>query len=200
MRRRPADDPRGQSLVEMALVLPVLALLVIGTLEFGFVFDHHLTLEYATREGARTGAALANGGGPLGCGAGQSPNAALVDPQVIAAVERVLTSPGSEIAMVEVSEIRIYKAGINGQELGPVNRWTYTPNAGPVVDGAPLDFSLQGAEGWPACSRNNLPTADSLGVSLAYTYRYRTVFTGLFGMTQLTMQDRTVMQLNPTDA
>ena len=34
-------------------------LLLLGMLEFGFIFDQHLTLEYASREGARVGAALA---------------------------------------------------------------------------------------------------------------------------------------------
>ena len=37
-------------------------LILFGMLEFGFVFSHNLTLQYATREGARTGALLANGG------------------------------------------------------------------------------------------------------------------------------------------
>ena len=51
---------RGQSLVEFAISVPVFMLLLFGMLEFGFAFNHHLTLEYATREGARTGAALAD--------------------------------------------------------------------------------------------------------------------------------------------
>ena len=85
-------------------------LLLLGMLEFGFMFDHHITLGYASREGARVGSALANGGGQLGCGAGRSPNADLVDPQVIAAVQRVLTSPGSLITLGDDIEIRIFKA------------------------------------------------------------------------------------------
>ena len=56
------------------MVITVLMLLLLGMLEFGFLFDHHLTLEYATREGARVGAALANGGGRR-CTTCQSPNA-----------------------------------------------------------------------------------------------------------------------------
>ncbi len=72
---------RGQGLVEFAMLVPIFMLLLLGMLEFGFAFDQNLTLEYATREGARVGSALANGGGTLGCGAGQSPNAATVDQQ-----------------------------------------------------------------------------------------------------------------------
>ena len=84
------DRSRGQSLVEFSVLVPAFMLILFGILEFGFVFTHNLTLEYATREGARTGAALADGGG----------NAAAcntIDAQIIAAVERVITSPGSPI-------------------------------------------------------------------------------------------------------
>ena len=48
-------------MVEIAYVVPLFMFILLGILEFGFVFNHHLTLEYATREGARAGAALADG-------------------------------------------------------------------------------------------------------------------------------------------
>ena len=66
----------GQGLVEFAVLVPMFMLLLMGMLEFGLAFSHHQTLQYATREGARAGAALSNGGGKLGCAFGQSPNAA----------------------------------------------------------------------------------------------------------------------------
>ena len=128
-----SPDTRGQSMIELALILPVLLMITLGTLEFGFAFDHHLTLEYASREGARTGAGLSDGEGDTAV-------CDTIDAQIIAAVERVLTSPGSDIDLAEVPEIRIYKAGPDGQELGPVNRWTYSPNAGPLVDGERIDY------------------------------------------------------------
>ncbi len=43
----------GQSLVEFALVVPVLILLVMGIIEFGWLFNAQLTLTSAAREGAR---------------------------------------------------------------------------------------------------------------------------------------------------
>ena len=61
LRRAGRTDARGQSMVEFAISVPVFVMLLFGMLEFGFAFNHNLTLEYATREGARTGAALANG-------------------------------------------------------------------------------------------------------------------------------------------
>ena len=43
------------------------------------------------------------------------------------------------------------------------------------------------------------PVPDSLGVSLTYTYRLRTPFTGLIGIDTIEMHDRTVMPLSPTE-
>ncbi len=43
---------RGQALVELALLLPVLILLAMGTLDVGRVFQGYLDLANATREGA----------------------------------------------------------------------------------------------------------------------------------------------------
>lgn len=53
--RKLIKDKRGQALVELALVLPLLILLVMGTMEFGRVFHSYLIITNASREGARTG-------------------------------------------------------------------------------------------------------------------------------------------------
>lgn len=44
---------RGQSTIEMALLLLPFLLLVLGVVEFGWYFLHQHTLQYATREGMR---------------------------------------------------------------------------------------------------------------------------------------------------
>lgn len=49
------NEERGQALVEMVLVLPILLLLVFGTIEFGRVFNSYLEVTNAAREGARAG-------------------------------------------------------------------------------------------------------------------------------------------------
>ena len=194
VRRRAESAERGQSLVEMGFILPLLIAIVIGTLEFGFVFDHHLTLEYATREGARAGSALAHGGsGPPGCAGAND-----VDPRIIAAVQRVLTSPGSPIRLDQVSEIHIYDAGPDGEE-GATNVWRYSAGLGPTVDSLPLNF-VEFSSAWPVCTRNNGAVGtDSVGVSITYTYAWQTPISFLLGGSGLTMTDRTVMQLNPTN-
>jgi hypothetical protein len=194
IRRRIEGAERGQSMVEMAMILPLLLLLTLGTLEFGMIFDHHLSLEYATREGARTGSALANADHVAA-------DCATVDAQIVAAVQRVLDSPGSDVDISKVTQIRIYKAQANGNETaGFVNVWTYTPNAGPVVDGSQLDFTGPASPAWPACSRINTqvnPSPDKIGVSITYTYIFKTALGGMLANVTLPMADRTVMTLNP---
>ncbi len=105
---------KGQSLVEFALIVPVFVLILFGMLEFGFVFSHNLTLQYATREGAGTGALLADGGTlTTPCGTVDP------DPYIIAAVQRVLDSQGSPIDLSQVPQIRIYSASLTGPRRVP---------------------------------------------------------------------------------
>lgn len=219
--RRPRSDPRrgesGQALYEFAIIVPVLFLLLMGMLEFGFVFLHHLTLEYATREGARAGAAMADGSvNDSRCNSGNGTiGAPQVDPLIIAAVQRVLTSTGSQLTLsdgtngIPQTTITIYQADADGNEVGPANTWAYTgPQSGvPIpcqVPVAKLDFT-QGTVTWPAAGRNNGPTPDSIGVAINYTYVFQTPLDGIMGFVsgivaapRLAMSDRTVMALEPT--
>lgn len=200
LRRRPAEQrsgERGQSLIELAIAIPVVLLLLLGMLEFGFAFSHHLTLEYATREGARTGAALAAGTGEVLC-----TGASNVDAYTIAAVQRVLTGTGGQVPIGQVKEIRIYKANTTGADTGTSNKWV--PGAGPLVDGVALQFMRSGATNWDPCARHDGPGAwggtDSVGVSLIYDYQYITPLgnlMGLGGAPVLQISDRTIMALNP---
>lgn len=46
-------NQKGQALVEMALVLPILLMLVFGIIEFGRIFNAYIVVSNASREGAR---------------------------------------------------------------------------------------------------------------------------------------------------
>lgn len=48
-------DEKGQSLVEFAILLPLLLLLLMGILEFGIMINSYLTINNSAREGARLG-------------------------------------------------------------------------------------------------------------------------------------------------
>ena len=57
-RRRAAGD-RGAVAVEFALILPVLLLIVVGTIEFGRVYSQVQVYNGSAREGARCAAVMA---------------------------------------------------------------------------------------------------------------------------------------------
>ena len=198
----PRGGQRGQSLVEFSILLPVFMIVLSGLLEFGLIFNNHLTLEYATREGARAGAALADG-------KGDQATCDTIDAQIVAAVQRVLDAPGSPIDLSSVSNISIWRATSTGQPDNSVGIfvWTYTGvGTGPSVDGKALAYSPPNPLPltWQPCSRNaGGSTPDSIGVSLAYTYHMTTPlsvllgFVGGQGASTLAMSDQTVMALNP---
>jgi Flp pilus assembly protein TadG len=196
---------RGQGLVEFAMVVPAFLLLVLGILEFGLMFDHLMTISYATREGARSGAAFASGNdSSMVCTTSVD-----VDKHIMAAVQRVLDAPGSQVKTPRISEVRIYNSTSSGVQSGSAaNVWVYSAGAGPIVDGAPLDFQVA-STGWNACTRDNTWTGsaapDSIGVSIVYDYQMATAlgavigFFGPNGPPTMRISDRTVMALNPTD-
>jgi hypothetical protein len=209
-RRRRGE--RGQGLVEFAIILPAFMLILLAMLEFGFLFDHTLTIQYGTREGARVGSALVNGGGPLGCPTvalpNLSPNANTVDPLIIAAVTRVLKSPGSRVDPAQVKAITIYDADSSGNQIGSnANVWRLQAGPAPSVNGYTL---ATGADtGWAVCSRTNYDSVshlpDSIGVRLTYTYNLQTAlgnvlrFFGGSGLSSIAVSDKTVMAMNPTN-
>jgi len=48
-------NEKGQSLVEFAILLPILLLLLMGIFEFGLMLNSYLTINNSAREGARLG-------------------------------------------------------------------------------------------------------------------------------------------------
>ena len=51
----------GQAIVEFALILPLLAMLLVGLADFGFLFYAHVQVSNATREAARAGSLYLGG-------------------------------------------------------------------------------------------------------------------------------------------
>lgn len=202
--RHARSSQGGQGLVEFAIIMPVFLLLLAGMLEFGLAFSDRLTMGNATREGARIGGALATGsdapcsGDPSG-----------VDTTIIASVQNILKSGGSDVDLSFINQIRIFKATASGGQVGGyVNVWTYTPGSGPDADPGPgteiLDFSPS-STGWAACTRDNgAASPDSIGISIDYQYQLKTPLAGVIGLlggsqaSSLHIVDTTVMALNPT--
>jgi hypothetical protein len=78
--RSKSSKTRGQSLIEFALVLPLLILLIVGSFEFGLLFMTYHTIQNAGREGARLAIVL--------------PNLVNDDPRVITRVETLIPDTG----------------------------------------------------------------------------------------------------------
>lgn len=53
LRPRSSEPPRGQALVEFALVLPILALILLGIMQFGLLFWAQITLTQVARDTGR---------------------------------------------------------------------------------------------------------------------------------------------------
>jgi len=69
-------------------------------------------------------------------------------------------------------------------------------DGGPVIAGERLDFVEQ-TNDWRACGRNNVSPADSVGITVRYTYIGRTPLRYVIPMlASLNMTDTTVMPLN----
>ena len=56
----------GQTMTEFALVLPLLALLLFGVIQFGIAFNNYISLTDAVRAGARTAAVSRHEDNPVG--------------------------------------------------------------------------------------------------------------------------------------
>ena len=215
MKNRPVRDAereRGQGLVEFALVLPMMLLLLVSVAELGIVFGNAQSLGYGSREGARVGSALARGDQSL-CPTDPDPlldrDPSNVDAVLVGAVQRILKSPDSGIKLSKVQEIRIFKATSTGAETpGRVNVWTYLgPMLGPDVDPGSgteyIDFVPDSVQ-WAACDRvNSGGDPDSIGVTVRYTYDFVMPLASVLnavagGRLQMTLNETTVMALNPT--
>ncbi|HOJ10207.1 MAG TPA: pilus assembly protein [Clostridiales bacterium] len=57
MLKRELKNKKGQSLVEFAIILPLLLLVIMAIIEFGVMLNSYLTIHNAAREGARAGIA-----------------------------------------------------------------------------------------------------------------------------------------------
>jgi len=203
---RREESERGQGLVEFTLAVPIIILVLVSVAEIGLALGNSHTIGYGSREGARVGSALANGDA-VDC---TDPDPAGVDKTLVAAVQRILKSPGSGIDISRVQQIRIFRATASGQVDGNAySTWVYVgegngaqvdPDAGYVR----IDFDRLGPDPWPACSRvNSGPRPDSIGVTVDYEYRFVTPLPQLVnaltgGALSFTLSETTVMSLNPS--
>jgi Flp pilus assembly protein TadG len=88
---------RGTSVVEMAIVLPLLLMLVFAIGEFGLMYQQWQTLTNAAREGARTGVVFRG----TGCAAGT------VQTEIENAVDTYMTNTGVSLGAITTTSTGI---------------------------------------------------------------------------------------------
>jgi Flp pilus assembly protein TadG len=111
---RDLRDEHGQAMTELALVMPIFAMLLLGIVQFGIAFNNYLTLTDATRAGARR-AAVSRFVGDQGASAKIAvENAASgLDPAKLDANITVTSSPDWSTTGSQVSVTASYPYSIN---------------------------------------------------------------------------------------
>jgi Flp pilus assembly protein TadG len=190
-RRR---DERGAGMVEMALVFPILALLVLGIFEFGLAWRSSLSVSNALRSGVRT---VANGGDDR-----------LADYNGLLAIRTALDN----IDGAEITEIVIFDASDEDADIPPaclsgsVTNVCNHYSASEIAALASGQFSTNGAtchstaldSAW--CPLDDRETSQSAAAGLDYVGIYIEVEqdfqTGLFG-DGITIKDDATMRIEP---
>jgi hypothetical protein len=156
----------GQTLVEFALVAPMLLLVIFGTIEFCFLYQSTNTVGFAAREGARVGAVL-------------GPTDSAADSKIIQAIFNA-TSSGAGLLFSQIQMIEIFKSNENGAVPPPLASCTQ-PTAPPYEDVYDGNGNAcppgAGSLNWPPSARNaTFNNADYLGVRITFVYNWVTSF------------------------
>jgi TadE-like protein len=145
----------GQGLVEFALVLPIFILLVMFMIEYGFLYNNILTVQFAARQGVSAAAeAGANDG---------------ADCTILKAIETALTVP---IDKTRITFVDIFQSDSNGDPVpGHVNHYTRTGTLD-CPGNVDQPYTLVGGEGYPQNDRHDAIAAglDIVGVQIGYLY------------------------------
>lgn len=186
-------DERGSTLVEFAVILPLLAVMTFGILEFGLALQDKMTVQAATRTGARVGSA-----------AGATTDA---DKNALLGLSAAAYDIGSE----NVEYVLLYKSASTGGDvpatcMNPPRSVAATCN---LYTGAQLAQLAAGTapSTWFGCGLTALDrfwcptgrvTTQALGTDYLgiWVQARHPMLTGFFGSV-LTMRDRSVMRLEP---
>jgi Flp pilus assembly protein TadG len=187
---------RGQSLVEFALVLPLFILMLLGMIEFAFVFNALLAVNFASRDAALAGAEAGDMTG--------------ADCVIIQAIERAIDAPADDR---RIQSVTIYRANPNGARLGSPTIYVRDQSVSntsfcAAIDGSVLPYRRT-SNGYSETARCNIlagcdpdianDTVDNIAVRVTYTHPYITPIQGLIGGPggSLTFDRESVMRMEP---
>jgi len=179
--KRPIGKSReqGSTLVEFAVIFPLIIVLVMGIAEFSLAFKDWLTINHASREGARAGATAAND--------------ISADMQVLNAIEGALTGGDlNSIVDVKIKDPDGVQSTTYTYTGNVTCAWTPCPD--PYAAAPPLYAPPYQAPNYLPESRDvTAPKPGRLQVSVTLTHQW---FTGFFGSTSAWTAD-TIMRLEP---
>lgn len=166
--RKKVDGERGATLVEAAIVYPLLFLSIFAIVEFGLAFKDWLSVSHGAREGARAGATY-----------GDAPEADIL---VLRDVARTLAPAGIGAG----TRVRVFQASPGGSST----LYTFNPgnDCGDLTGG-----TLTGCCDWSPCPEPGRPTyvvpiwdpatrdvsapcTDHIGVEVRFTHMWLTGF------------------------
>lgn len=187
-------DERGAVLVEFALLLPLLALMAFGIMEFGLARQDKLMVQTAARAGVRVGSAASSTSSAdkeLLLGVGSALNDIGLDNVDWVLVYKSTTVDGTVPAVCTTGTPHSVSGSCNaysGAQLGQMVAGT-APATWFGCGGASLDAS------WCPTARESIQAngTDYLGVWISARHP---MVTGFFGSV-LTLTDRAVMRLEP---
>ncbi len=192
-RLRLGRRSEGQSLVEFALVFPIFFTLFLGIVEFAFVFNALLSVNFASRN-----AALA---------AAEAGNAAGADCVILSGIESDVSAPARASS---ISTVNIYRAQSDGLAYSPSTMTTYQrtgsttctmPDA--TTRTVPYTRTLND---YPEVDRCNViggcggthTTVDHIGVRIFYTHNFVTPLkTFVSGGSGMSFDRSNVMRMEP---
>ncbi len=151
----PETGQHGQTLVEFALVFPIFIGLLMAVVEFGFLYNNILTVQFASRQGVSVAAQVGAEDG--------------ADCSILKAVEAALRTP---VNRVNVDAVEIFAADGNGDPIpGRMNRYVRQGSLDCPGTGT-QPYSLAGTEGYPQTDRGDslVGGLDLVGVHIDYTY------------------------------
>jgi len=185
-RRR---EELGQALVEFALVLPLLLLLILGVIEFSFVWNSRNTVQFASRDGSML---AAEGGSLVG-----------TDCLVLKRIEGDVVSPARAI---RIQQVLIYWSDKNGDQIGSyTNVYDRSGSTTCDVGGTPITvpYTLTSG-GYLEANRCDVlagcggahTSLDTVGVRITYEHRWITSFVRLAG-SGVTFAETTATRVEP---
>ena len=163
---------RGQALVEFALVFPIFLSILIGIVEFAFIFNAILATNYASRDAALV---AAEAGNSLGA-----------DCVILQTVDADMGAPANPAQIQSVEIYRVTSAGVQSGSATIYVRGGSFDCALPDGTSVTLAYTRT-QDGYTVASRCNVLVGcngqplDHVGVRVTYRHTWRTALGGTFG-------------------